>query len=172
MKMAILISYLFFQMSIYSFDVTDVTGEVTHFRAFAGKKILIVNIATGSSRIPQLAQLEKLQEKYKDSLVVIAYPSTAYGHETRSDQEIKKFCEDNYHVTFLLAQKGFTTGFYIQPVFKWLANSSENGLMDAPVIGDFTKFLIDNDGKLIGVFAPSVDPMNEEIQSSIVSINH
>ncbi|MEI9811071.1 MAG: glutathione peroxidase [Bacteroidota bacterium] len=153
--------------SIYDLQFTGIDGNTISVNQYAGKKILLVNIATGSSRVNQLAGLQQLQQQYGDSVVVIAFPSNSFSREARSNAEIKQFCEANYGVTFLLAAKNPIAGPEIQSMYHWLTNRSENGETDEPVKGDFQKFLVSKNGELIGVFAPSVDPMSTEIRNAI-----
>jgi len=157
------------QTSIYTIQYNTIDGHAAAFSTCQGKKILIVNIATGSSKASQLEGLEQLNQKYKDSLVIIAFPSNAFGNESRSNAEIKSFCENSYHTTFQLAQKGQVTGPGRQSIYSWLATMNENGVMDAPIVEDFQKFLIDKDGSIIGGFASSVEPMDSLIQSAITN---
>ena len=82
----------FFITSIYSLSITDVNGNTISLSAFQGKKIMLVNIATGSDKVAQLAGLQQLHQQYHDSLIIIAFPSASFGHETRSNSEIKQFC--------------------------------------------------------------------------------
>lgn len=136
---------------------------------YRGKKILIVNIASESPRVGQLAQLQALQQLHPDSLVVLGFPSNSFGHEPLSDTALQAFCRDHYGVTFQLASKQPVKGAGMQPIFQWLSNRSENGVMDQPIKGDFQKFLISESGNLIGVFSPSVEPMSDELKDALNS---
>ena len=133
------------------------------------KKTVIVNTASDCGYTSQYKALEDLYELHKDMLVIIAFPSNAFGNESRSNAEIKSFCENSYHTTFQLAQKGQVTGPGRQSIYSWLATMNENGVMDAPIVEDFQKFLIDKDGSIIGGFASSVEPMDSLIQSAITN---
>jgi len=164
-------SLIFFTTSIYTLQFHDVDGNNITMSAYQNKKILLVNIATGSLRVSQLSGLQQLNQLYGDSLVIIAFPSNSFGHETRTNAEIKQFCQSNYGVTFLIAEKNPVTGTDIQSVYNWLAHSSENGMMDGVVGGDFQKFLVNKDGLLIGVFSPSMNPMDSIIQNAITANN-
>lgn len=153
--------------SIYSLQFQDIDGQPVSMSQFQGKKVLLVNIATGSSKVNQLEGLQQLQQQYSDSLVVIAFPSNSFGKEFRTDQEIKQFCQNNYGVTFLLALKNPIAGPVNQPVYNWLTNSTENSVTNDPVRGDFQKYLISESGNLIGIFSPSVQPMSSELRSAL-----
>lgn len=157
------------QTSLYSLHFTASDGTDIPVSSFQGKKMLLVNIATNSPQINQLVELEQLQETYKDSLVVIAFPTNSFNNESRNDSDIASFCQNNYHNTFLLAHVASVKGADIQPVFHWLTNIAENGVMQEDILNDYQKYLIDKDGNLIGVFANSVSPMSKVIQDAITS---
>lgn len=163
----LLISSLVFITSIYSFSYTDIDGQNHNFSNFQGKRILIVNIATGSDKIGQLAELQQLQELYPDSLVVIGVPSNSFANEPRNNNEIKQFCQANYGVTFRLAAKGNVKNNNVLPLYQWLSHSTENGVMNSTVTGDFQKYLIDKTGQLIGVYRPEVSPLDTTITDAI-----
>lgn len=150
-----------------SFHNTD--GNIVSMNSFPGKKVLIVNIATGSDKVNQLAGLQQLQQQYGDSLVVIVFPSNSFGHESRSNSEIKQFCQSGYSSTFIIAEKSSVSGTGINTVFNWLANVSQNGEMNAPAGGDFQKFLVDKDGMLMGVFSPKISPTDSGLIAAILT---
>ena len=164
----LLISVLiFFQTSIYSLNFFASSGEQVSMNSYKGKKILLVNIATGSKHVGQLQELEQLQQQYKNSLVIIAFPSNSFANEARSDAEIKQFCESTYHTSFVIAGKAGVAGSEVQPVYRWLTLQSENGVMQGEVKGDFQKYLIDEKGNLVGVFAPAVSPMDLQVTDAV-----
>lgn len=160
---------LAFTTSIYSLEFQDVDGNTVSMNQFQGKKILLVNIATGSSKVNQLGALQQLHQQQGDSVVVIGFPSNSFDDEGRSNAEIKQFCQSNYGVTFLLASKNPVKGAQIQAVYNWLTNASQNGVMGDSVINNFQKFLISETGNIIGVFGPSIDPMSPEV---IYAVTH
>lgn len=124
---------------------------------FRGKKLLLVNIATGSPRIDQLARLEKLSRQFRDSLVIIAFPSNSFGNEPKSNAEIQKFCRKKFDVSFIIAAKGDVNGSGAQRMYRWLSHASENGVIDGEIKADFQMYLINNNGELIGFFEGSKD---------------
>lgn len=150
--------------SIYEFKVLSLDGTTIDFAKFKGKKILIVNTASQCGFTPQYAELEKLYTKYKSKLVIVGFPANNFGQqEPGTNSEIKEFCKKNYGVTFPMAEKVSVKGDDIHPLFKWLTSKSENGIMDAEIKWNFTKFLLDENGKLINYFPSQVTPMSEEI---------
>jgi glutathione peroxidase len=147
----VLMSILFLSSSsIYSFKVTALDGSTIDFAKFKGKKILIVNTASECGYTPQYADLQKLYEGYKSKLVIIGFPANNFGgQEPGSNAEIKEFCKKNYGVSFPIAEKVSVKGDDIHPLFKWLTNKTENGVMDAEIKWNFTKFLLDETPQLI-----------------------
>jgi len=150
--------------SIYDFKVPSREGSTIDFSKYKGKNILIVNTASQCGYTKQYADLEKLYEKYKDNLVIIGFPANNFGQqEPGTNAEIKEFCSKNYGVTFPMAEKISVKGEDIHPLFKWLTTKQDNGVMDAEIKWNFTKFLVDKNGKLVAVFPSAVTPMSEEI---------
>jgi glutathione peroxidase len=91
------------------------------------------------------------------------------GQEPGTEEEIKQFCESKYGVTFLMMSKISVKGKDIAPVYQWLTEKSENGVVDAPVSWNFQKFMVDESGKLIGFVPPKESPTSDKIVSWIES---
>ncbi|WP_336515238.1 glutathione peroxidase [Pollutibacter soli] len=159
------ISWLLFSVaSVYTFKVPALDGSTIDFSKFKGKKILIVNTASECGYTPQYSDLQKLYDSYKTKLVIVGFPANNFGgQEPGSNTEIKEFCKKNYGVTFPMSEKVSVKGDDIHPLFKWLTSKSENGVMDAEIKWNFTKFLLDEKGQLIAVFPSKVNPTSEEI---------
>ncbi|RYE20160.1 MAG: glutathione peroxidase [Sphingobacteriales bacterium] len=166
----ILLAITTFIISIYELQFTDAGGNTVDMNSFREKKILLVNIASGSNRINQLSGLQQLQEQYADSLVVIAFPSNSFGHEARNNTEILQLCQ-SYGVTFPVAQVNPVAGAGIQPIYQWLSDSTQNGEMNGVISGDFHKILINSQGEIIAVFAPALEPMDMLIRNAITGTN-
>jgi glutathione peroxidase len=166
--------------SIYDFKVAGLDGTDIDFSKFKGKKIMIVNTASECGNTPQYKDLEALYEKYKDKLVIVGCPANNFGEqEPGTNTEIAEFCTKNYGVSFPMAEKMSVRGEDISPLFKWLVEQSKEMAKDLPatnskeivwkrfvqdpVIWNFTKFLLDENGKLIAVFHNKVNPMSEEV---------
>jgi glutathione peroxidase len=165
--------------SIYDFKVPGLDGEID-FSQFKGKKIMIVNTASMCGNTPQYKDLEALYEKYKDKLVIVGFPANNFGaQEPGSNEEIKQFCKKEYSVTFPMAEKVSVKGDDIHPLYKWLVDQSKEmakkvpadnskdlvwkKFLSDPVIWNFTKFLLDENGNLIAVFHHKSSPMSEEV---------
>ncbi len=166
-KLVALIFSAFVFAGIYTFSVPAIDGTSISLGNFQGKKILMVNTASTSMYTPQYAQLEQLFQKYKDSLVVIAFPSNSFNHEPSNNAAIKNFIATNYNAHFLIAAKADVTGQNQSPFYKWLTHFTQNGIADRQIKNDFDKFLFDGQGNLIGHFHPAVNPMDAVIQDAI-----
>ena len=154
--------------SIYDFKVEALDGKTINFASFKGKKILIVNTASGCGFTPQYEGLEALYKKYQDKLVIVGFPANNFGgQEPGTNGEIKEFCKKNYGVTFPMAAKISVKGDDIAAIYKWLCNKSENGVLDATITWNFNKFLLDEKGNLITKFDSKVTPMSDELTSKL-----
>jgi glutathione peroxidase len=164
MIIAIAAIWLFAATSIYDFKVPSIDGQTIDLSKYKGKHILIVNTASKCGYTKQYADLEKLHEQYKDKLVILGFPANNFGgQEPGTNAEIKEFCSSNYGVKFQMAGKVSVKGDDTHPLFQWLTQKEKNGVMDAEIKWNFTKFLVDEKGKLVAVYPSSVNPMSEEI---------
>jgi len=149
--------------SIYDFKIKGVDGQTIDFSKYKGKKILIVNTASKCGYTPQYEGLEKLYEENKGKLVIIGFPSDNFaGQEFHNDDSISSFCKKNYGVTFPLTTRVDVKGENITPVYKYLCNKSQNGVLDATISWNFNKFLIDENGKLLQHFDSKITPDSPE----------
>lgn len=150
--------------TIYDYKVESLDGKEINFADFKGKKILIVNTASECGFTPQYADLQKVADEYKDKLVVVGFPANNFGgQEPGSNAEIGAFCQKNFGVTFPMAAKVSVKGEDIAPIFKYLTEKELNGVKNASIMWNFTKFLIDENGKLIDSFASTTKPTSEAI---------
>lgn len=154
--------------SIYQFKVAGLEGGTIDLSSFKGKKILVVNTASACGYTPQYKELEELYEKYKNKLVIVGFPANNFGgQEPGTNTEIKEFCTKNYGVTFPMAAKISVKGDDMAPIYSWLTNKSQNGVLDATIGWNFNKFLIDENGNMLAYFPSKVTPMSEEITSKL-----
>ena len=161
---ALLLSSLFSASSIYEFKVEGLEGGAIDFSKFKGKKIMIVNTASKCGNTPQYAELEQLYEKHKDKLVIVGFPANNFGQqEPGSNEEIKEFCTKNYGVSFPMASKVSVKGEDVAPIYKYLTDEAKKLGFEDPVKWNFTKFLLDENGKLITVIHNKTKPMSEEV---------
>ena len=147
-------------VSLYSIPVTMIDGASMNLESFKGKKILIVNTASDCGYTGQYEGLQKLHERFKEKLVVIGFPANNFKEQEKgSDADIASFCKKNYGVDFLLAQKSdVIKGADQHPVFKWLTDPSQNGWNDKAPGWNFSKYLVSENGQLIGYFGSAVEP--------------
>lgn len=149
-----------------SIPFQTITGEERNLGAFEGNVVLLVNVASECGFTKQYAPLEKLYEKYKDSgLVVIGFPANNFGgQEPGSNEEILNFCTSKFDVTFPMMAKVSVKGNDKHPLFSYL---TENSDIKGEIEWNFSKFLIDRDGKLVKRFEPKIDPLSKEITDAI-----
>ena len=150
--------------SIYDFKIKSLDGSTINFADYKGKTILVVNTASMCGFTPQYAGLEKLYEEHKNTLVIVGFPSDNFGgQEYKDDKDIKSFCQKNFGVSFPLTTRVDVKGDNITPVFKYLCNKSENGVLDAEISWNFNKFIIDENGNLIAHFDSKIKPDSPEL---------
>ena len=150
--------------SIYDYKVEALNGGELNFADYKGKKILIVNTASECGFTPQYKDLEEISKKYAGKLVVVGFPANNFGgQEPGSNAEIGAFCEKNFGVTFPLAAKVSVKGEDTAPIFKFLTEKELNGVKDTSILWNFTKFLVDENGKLIDSFVSTTKPTDEAI---------
>ena len=146
--------------SIYDFHARDIDGNERSLSEYRGKLLLIVNVASQCGFTPQYKGLEALHRKYGDQGVeVLGFPCNQFGKQEPGDaEEIKQFCSLNYEVTFPLFAKIDVNGPQAHPLYDYLTREKGGGLLGRAVKWNFTKFLIDREGKVIARFAPTVTP--------------
>jgi glutathione peroxidase len=151
--------------SFYSFKTTTIDGKPFDLSSLKGKKVLVVNTASQCGNTPQYAKLQALYDQYKSKgFVVIGFPANNFGgQEPGTNKEIQAYCTENYKVTFPMMEKISVKGADMDPIYKWLTSKEENGVMDSGVTWNFQKFMIDENGKLIGVVAPKESPEIDKI---------
>ncbi len=152
---------------IYSFEVKTIDGKEIRLKEYEGKVLLIVNVASKCGFTYQYKGLEALYQKYKDQgLAVLGFPCNQFaGQEPGSEDEIKNFCNLNYHVDFPMFAKVNVNGPETHPLYQHL-KKAEKGLFGTEAIKwNFTKFLVSRDGEVLKRFAPQTEP--EALESEI-----
>ena len=155
----------------YDFKVNTIDGKPFDLSTLKGKKVLVVNTASKCGFTPQYAQLEELYKKYGgDKFTIIGFPANNFmGQEPGDNEQIKTFCTVNYGVTFQMMSKISVKGKNIDPLYTWLTTKEENGVMDAPVKWNFQKFMIDENGNLVGMVPPGDKPNCDKIITWLTS---
>ena len=164
-SMVIIAGAVFAQQSFYDFKVKDIDGKDFDLSSLKGKKVLVVNTASKCGNTPQYAQLQELYEKYgSKDFTIIGFPANNFGQqEPGTNAEIKEFCTKNYGVSFPMMSKISVKGDDIDPLYKWLTLKTLNGVVDAEIQWNFQKFMIDEQGKLVGFVSPKEKPDSEKI---------
>ena len=154
--------------SFYDLEASSIFGEATKMELYKGKKILIVNVASKCGLTPQYAQLEKLYQKHSDKLIILGFPSNDFlKQEPGNNEQIASFCSTEYSVTFPLFEKAKVRGLKKHSVYDWLTDPKQNGWNKKGPSWNFTKYLIDENGKLIKRFSPKTSPLSSEITTLI-----
>lgn len=146
-------------MSIYDITVLDRRKNETTLAPHKGKVLLIVNTATGCGFTPQYKGLQELYERYHDrGFEVLDFPSNQFGQQAPgSDEEINDFCELNYQTTFPRYAKIDVNGDDASDLYKHL-KAEKGGVLASAIKWNFTKFLVDRNGNVVGRFAPTHKP--------------
>jgi len=161
---ALIIAPALSQKSIYDFTVETIDGQQLSLADLQGKKVMIVNTASKCGHTPQYKDLELLNKAYKQKLVIIGFPANNFmNQEPLNNKEIKEFCDSKYGVTFPMMSKISVKGDDMHPLYKWLTSKSANGVLDSEVAWNFQKYLIDENGNLVGFFKPAVKPLSDEV---------
>lgn len=144
-------------MSIYDFEVKTMDGELRSLSDYKGKVLLIVNTASKCGFTPQFKELQELYQTYKEKgFSVLGFPSNQFmNQDPGTNEEIKTFCEINFGVTFPMFAKVDVNGKEADPLYQFLTKEAPGALGVKAIKWNFTKFLIDQNGK---VHAPSTKP--------------
>jgi glutathione peroxidase len=155
---------LFGASSVYEFTMNSIDGQPLPLSNFKGKVLLIVNVASFCGFTPQYEQLEAVYEKYKDQGFVIAgFPANNFGaQEPGTNEEIKTFCSRKYNVKFPIYSKISVKGPDKAPLYQYLTETS-----GGEIKWNFTKFLVDRNGKIIARFESPVKPDSPEVISAV-----
>lgn len=150
--------------SIYDFSCITIAGEERPLDEFRGKILLIVNIATRCGFTPQLSGLENIHRNYQGrGVAVLGFPCNQFGKQAPgSDGEILEFCRQNYAVSFPLFAKVEVDGSGAHPLYQYLKNEARGALGSQRIKWNFTKFLVDTSGQVVGRFGPTATPAQIE----------
>ncbi len=152
--------------TFYDFTAAKMDGTEATMSDYKGKVVLVVNTASKCGFTPQFEGLEKLYEDYKDKgLEVLGFPCNQFAHQdSGTNAEIQEFCQLNYGVKFTMFQKIDVNGANAHPLYKYLKQEAK-GALGGTIKWNFTKFLIDREGKVIARFGSATKP--EELVSEI-----
>jgi glutathione peroxidase len=155
--------------SILDFTMSQLDGKSVPLAAFKGKVMLVVNVASQCGYTYQYEGLEKLYEKYKaQGFVIAGFPANNFGgQEPGTNEEIGAFCKSKYGVTFPMFSKISVKGADKAPLYQFLTGKDANSKTAGEIQWNFTKFLVDRNGKVIQRFEPPVEPLSSELEAAV-----
>jgi glutathione peroxidase len=155
----------------YDFKVKTLEGKDFDLASLKGKKVMVVNVASKCGLTPQYKDLQEVYDNYGGGdFVIIGFPANNFmNQEPGSADEIRKFCSDNYGVTFPVMEKISVKGKDMHPLYQWLTSKEKNGVTDSEVSWNFQKYLIDEKGNLAEVIPPKEKPTSEKVIAWITS---
>lgn len=155
-------------MNFYDFSARDINGKEVSMSNYNGKVLLVVNTASKCGLTPQFEELESLYKEYKDKgFEILGFPCNQFAkQDPGSNKEIGQFCLINYGVTFNMFEKIDVNGVTAHPIYKYLKNEAK-GVLSKEIKWNFSKFLIDNEGKVIKRYSPTTKPLKlkEDIEN-------
>jgi len=154
---------------IYDFTVKNIDGQDIKLEIYKSKIILIVNVASKCGFTPQYEGLQKIYQHFKDrGFIILGFPANNFlKQEPGSNEEIKRFCSLSYNVTFPMFSKISVKGKDIAPLYQFLTEEHENPDIYGDIKWNFTKFLIDRNGKIVDRFEPTEKPDSEKVKNKI-----
>jgi glutathione peroxidase len=150
--------------SAYAFSFKTLDGGVVRLSEYAGRPILIVNVASQCGFTPQYAGLTGLQDRFGDKLAIVGVPSNDFNQEPGGASEILATAKGHYGVSFPLAEKATVRGPDAHPFYRWVAQERP---LDQPS-WNFHKYLVGRDGRLAAVFPTRIEPMDARVIEAIV----
>lgn len=154
--------------SLYDFSARTLAGHDVSMKQFEGEVLLIVNTASACGFTPQYKGLQKIHEQYAPrGFAVLGFPCNQFGGQEPGDaSQIAAFCEKDYGVSFLMFDKVDVNGTHAHPLYNFL-KSEKSGLLGSAIKWNFTKFLVDRAGQVVGRFAPTTTPesLKEKIEA-------
>ncbi len=158
-------------MQFYDFEAKGMYGETVQMDAYKGQVVLVVNTASKCGLTPQFEELEALYNELGESgLEVLGFPCNQFANQdSGTNEEIQTFCQLNYGVTFQMFEKVDVNGDAAHPLFKYLRNE-KGGLFGNKIKWNFTKFLIDAQGRVVKRYAPTTAPskLRSDIEKLLV----
>ncbi|CAH1218059.1 Glutathione peroxidase BsaA [Paenibacillus plantiphilus] len=150
-------------MSVYDFSVQTIRGEQKPLADYKGQVLLIVNTASKCGFAPQFDELQELYERYKDrGFTVLAFPSNQFREqEPGSNDEVEQVCKLNFGVSFPLFAKIDVNGAGAEPLYTYL-KKERGGMFGSSIKWNFTKFLIDSEGRVVKRYSPTTKPTKFE----------
>jgi glutathione peroxidase len=150
-------------------EVQSIAGDSTRLANLGGKAYLVVNVASECGYTPQYEGLEALYDQYKDSgLVVVGFPCNQFGsQEPGSNSQILEFCRSRFDVSFPMMSKIEVNGDGQHPLYRYL---TRNIAYPGDIKWNFTKFLLDSNGRVVARFEPKVEPLSDEVKTAVLKL--
>ena len=157
--------------TVHDFVLNDIGGQSVALDKYKGQVLLLVNVASKCGYTKQYPGLVELHDKYKDrQFAVLGFPANNFGaQEPGTNEEIKQFCSTNYNVQFPMFAKISVKGEDVHPLYSYLTDEEANEPYGGEIKWNFNKFLVDQDGNVIGRYDSPVKPMSDELTGAIES---
>ena len=151
--------------TLHDFTAQKINGEIFDFAELKGKKVLIVNTASKCSLAGQLRKMQELYEEYGgEDFEIIAFPSNDFGNrEPGNNEDILERYKDKYELSFPIMAKISVKGEDTHPLYQWLTDSKKNGTLDAGILWNFQKFLLNEEGRVIESISPLGSPSKNRV---------
>ena len=157
-----------YEKVFYDFKIESISGEIIDFNKYKNKVVLIVNTASYCGFTKQYGELQELWDQYKSKgLIVFGVPSNSFNQEKKNDEDVKKFCEVNFDISFPLSSITEVKGKNVHELFKWAADN--HGKSAIPK-WNFHKILINKEGKIEDTYSSFTKPLSNKIIKKIESI--
>ena len=157
-----------YEKVFYDFSIKSISGEMINLSEYKNNVILLVNVASYCGFTNQYSDLQKLWDEYKDkNFVVIGVPSNSFNQEKDNEKEIKEFCEVNFNISFPMTSIYQVKGDNAHEIYKW---AKDNHGKSAIPKWNFSKILIDKDGKVAETYSSLTNPMSNKVISKIESL--
>ena len=157
-----------YEKVFYDFKIESISGEIIDFNKYKNKVVLIVNTASYCGFTKQYGELQELWDQYKSKgLIVFGVPSNSFNQEKKNDEDVKKFCEVNFNISFPLSSITEVKGGNVHELFKWAADN--HGKSAIPK-WNFHKILINKEGKVEDTYSSFTKPLSNKITKKIESI--
>ena len=156
-------------MALYDIPIHTLAGDDSSLSEYAGKTLLLVNVASKCGLTPQYEGLERLQKTYGDrGFSVVGFPCNQFlGQEPGTSEEIQSFCSTTYGVSFPLMEKIDVNGDERHPIYGELTATADAEGNAGDITWNFEKFLVSGSGEIVGRFRPQVEPEDPAIVDAI-----
>ncbi len=160
---------MFAASNIYDFTMNSIVGQPVPLAQYKGKVVMLVNVASKCGYTPQYKGLEALYKKYEGKgLVILGFPANNFGsQEPGTNAEIQSFCSRNYSVTFPMFSKISVKGSDQAPLYQLLTDKETDPAFSGEIGWNFTKFLVDRNGKIVARFDSAVEPESSEVRNAV-----